>query len=103
MFRVYNVRSVNLPPVLFGDYDEIARLAYGSSLDPSNATENLTQRWKVKEEVTEGYVKLNFESTAIAQRMSGNIGVRLVDVQTTSDGFQQADRRQRTRAGHRRA
>lgn len=89
MFRVYNVGSVNLPPVLLGDYDQIARLAYGSALDPSNATENLTQRWKVKEEVTEGYVKLNFESLAITQRMSGNIGVRLIDVQTTSDGFQQ--------------
>ena len=89
LFRVYNVKSVNLPPVLLGDYDEIARIAYGSALDPSNATENLAQRWKVKEEVTEGYLKLNFESLAIAQRMSGNIGVRLVDVQTTSDGFQQ--------------
>src|SRR5688572_1870727 len=90
MFRVYNVESVNLPPVLLGDYDAIARLAYGDSLDPNNAAENLAQRWKVKEDVAEGYVKLNFESTAIAQRVSGNIGVRLVDVQTTSDGFQQA-------------
>jgi len=90
MFRIYNVPSVNLPPVLLGDYDAIARLAYGDSLDPSNATENLAQRWKVKEDVNEGYVKLNFESTAIAQRMSGNIGVRLVDVTTSSDGFQQA-------------
>lgn len=90
LFRVYRVKSVNLPPVLLGDYDEIARLAYGSALDPSNARENLSQRWKVKEDVTEGYFKLNFQSQAIAQRMSGNIGVRLVDVKTTSDGFQQA-------------
>lgn len=90
LFRVYNVKSVNLPPVLLGNYDEIARLAYGSALDPSNATENLSQRWKVKEDVTEGYVKLNFESLAITQRMSGNIGVRLVDVKTSSDGYQQA-------------
>lgn len=90
MFRVYNVKSVHLPPVLLGDYDAIARLAYGDSLNPSHATENLSQRWKVKEDVSEGYVKLNFASTAIAQRMSGNIGVRLLDVQTSSDGFQQA-------------
>lgn len=89
LFRVYTVESVNLPPVLLGDYDRIARLAYGAALDPSNARENFAQRWKVKEEVTEGYLKLNFESLAIAQRMSGNIGVRWVDVQTTSDGFQQ--------------
>ncbi|WP_415923131.1 TonB-dependent receptor [Steroidobacter sp.] len=90
LFRVYRVKSVNLPPVLLGDYDEIARLAYGSALNPSNARENLSQRWKVKEDVTEGYFKFNFQTQAIAQRMSGNIGVRLVDVQTTSDGFQQA-------------
>ncbi|GFE83247.1 TonB-dependent receptor [Steroidobacter agaridevorans] len=90
LFRVYNVPSVNLPPVLLGDYDEIARLAYGAALDPSNAEENLSQRWKVEEEVAEGYLKLNFTSTAIARRMTGNIGVRLLDVQTTSDGYQQA-------------
>lgn len=90
MFRVYHVPSVNLPPVLLGDYDAIARLAYGSSLDPSNARENLSQRWKVKEEVAEGYFKLGFESDAIARRVTGNIGVRVLDVQTTSDGFQQA-------------
>ncbi|MFC4307750.1 TonB-dependent receptor [Steroidobacter flavus] len=90
MFRVYKVPSVNLPPVLLGDYDSIARLAYGSTLDPSNARENLSQRWKVKEDVTEGYFKLGFESDAIARRMTGNIGVRVLDVQTTSDGFQQA-------------
>lgn len=90
MFRVYNVPSVNLPPVLLGDYDAIARLAYGSALDPSNAVENLSQRWKVKEEVTEGYFKLGFESDAIARRVTGNIGVRVLDVQTSSDGFQQA-------------
>ncbi|HWK50166.1 MAG TPA: TonB-dependent receptor plug domain-containing protein, partial [Steroidobacter sp.] len=90
LFRVYNVPSVNLPPVLLGDYEEIARLAYGSTIDPSNASENFAQRWKVKEEVTEGYIKLNFASNAIARRMTGNIGVRLLDVQTTSAGFQQA-------------
>lgn len=90
LFRVYNVKSVTLPPVLLGDYDEIARIAYGEDgLDPSNATENLSQRWKVKEDVSEGYLKFNFESSAIARRVSGNIGVRLVDVQTTSDGYQQ--------------
>lgn len=90
LFRAYNVKSVNLPPVLLGDYDTIARLAYGDALDPANATENLSQRWKVDEDVTEGYVKLNFQSTAIAQRVSGNIGVRLVDVRTRSEGFRQA-------------
>ena len=100
LFRVYQVKSVNLPPVLLGDYDQIARIAYGEdALDLSNAEENLALRWKVKEEVSEGYLKFNFESSAVARRMSGNIGVRLVDVQTTSDGYQQADRRQRTCAG----
>lgn len=90
LFHVYKVKSVNLPPVLLGNYDQIARIAYGEdALDLSNAEENLAQRWKVKEEVSEGYLKFNFESSAIARRMSGNIGVRLVDVQTTSNGYQQ--------------
>ena len=62
---------------------------------PANATENLAQRWKVKEDVTEGYFKLNFESSAIAQRMSGNIGVRLLDVKTTSEAISRPPARAR--------
>ncbi len=91
LFTIYNVGTVHLPPILMGDFDEVARAAYGpDAFDRSNAAENLSQRWKVKEDVTEGYVKLKFDSTAIARRVSGNIGVRFVDVDTTSDGYQQA-------------
>ncbi|MBB6096147.1 TonB-dependent receptor [Povalibacter uvarum] len=91
MFTVYNVGTLDIPPILMGNYDEIALLAYGAdALDPSNATENLAQRWKVKEDVAEGYVKLGFDSTSIAKRVTGGLGVRFLDVQTTSDGYQQA-------------
>ncbi len=90
LFTVYNVDSVRLPPVLLGDFDEIARAAYGdAALDPSNATENLVQQWEVQEDVNEAYVKLNYAHDA-ARRMTGNVGVRFVDVQTTSEGYQQA-------------
>lgn len=88
LFTVYNVGSVNIPPVLLGDFDTIARLAYGdAALDPSNATENLSQNWNVNEEVIEGYVKLGFGG---GERWAGNIGVRFLDVTTTSEGYQQA-------------
>ena len=88
LFTVYNVDSVNLPPVLLGDFKTIATAAYGAAaLDPSNARENLSQNWSVNEDVKEGYVKLNFAS---GERWSGNIGARFVDVKTSSEGFQQA-------------
>lgn len=87
-FTVYNVDSVNLPPVLLGDFNRIATLAYGAgALDPSNATENLAQNWQVSEDVLEGYLKLGFGR---GERVSGNIGVRFLDVTTTADGYQQA-------------
>jgi iron complex outermembrane recepter protein len=90
LFTIYRAESVNLPPLLLGDFDEIARAAYGeAALDPSNATENLVQKWEVQEDVTEAYLKLNFAHDA-ARRISGNVGVRFVDVQTTSDGYRQA-------------
>lgn len=90
MFTAYRVESVNLPPVLLGNFDEIARFAYGdAALDRSNATESLVQKWEVQEEVAEAYIKLNFAHEA-ARRISGNVGVRFVDVKTTSKGYQQA-------------
>ncbi len=90
MFTIYRVDSVNIPPVLLGDFDEIARFAYGDdALDPSNAERNLAQEWEVQEDVNEAYVKLNFAHEG-ARRLSGNVGVRLVDVKTTSHGYRQA-------------
>ena len=90
LFNVYRVGSVNVPPVLTGNFDEIAAAAYGpGALDPDNAVENLSQRWRVKEEVSEGYLKLAFDSSAVTQRMSGSLGVRVVGAKTTSEGYQQ--------------
>lgn len=91
LFSSYSVKSVNLPPVLTGDFDAIVAAAYGpNALDPSNAVEDIVQNWEVNEEVTEGYLKLDFGSELFGKRMVGNIGARLVSVDTSSDGYQQA-------------
>ena len=91
LFTVYQVDSVNIPPVLLGDFDAIAAVAYGpGAFDSSNATENLSQKWEVNEEVVEAYLKAGFDTEVASRRVTGNVGVRFVDVKTTSDGYQQA-------------
>jgi iron complex outermembrane receptor protein len=92
LFHGYSVGAVNLPALLTGDLDAVAAVAYGpNAFNLSNATENLAQTWKVHEKVAEAFGMLNFAGDGIAgSLMSGNVGVRVVDTRTTSDGYQQA-------------
>ncbi|HEY8536687.1 MAG TPA: TonB-dependent receptor, partial [Vicinamibacterales bacterium] len=90
LLTAYRVKSVNLPPILTGDFSTIAAVAYGAdAFDPANAVEDLVQNWRVDEDVREAYVRLDFGSSDAAARLAGNIGVRFVDVKTSSSGYQQ--------------
>jgi iron complex outermembrane recepter protein len=91
LFERYTIGSVSLPPLLTGDFAAIAAAAYGpEAFNPSNAAEDMIQRWNVDEDVNEGYVRLDFGGGDSDLRLAGNIGVRAIDVKTTSEGFQQA-------------
>lgn len=91
MFTPYNVSAFTVPTLLTGDIDKIAALAYGPNpFDPRHAVAEPAQTWKVKESVLEGYAKLNFGGDLSGGgNFSGNIGVRVVRVETTSSGNQQ--------------
>jgi TonB-dependent receptor len=87
LFTSYTVSSVNLPPILTGDFAAVAAAAYGpNAFDLSNAIEDLSQRWSVDEDVSEAYVRWDFGSESL---FSGNVGVRAVNVKTSSEGYQQ--------------
>jgi iron complex outermembrane receptor protein len=87
--QAYDVESVHIPRILTGDFAAIAAAAYGpNAFDVSNANEDLVQNWDVNERVDEGYVRFDFGN---GSALTGNIGLRLVDVTTTSEGFRQAD------------
>lgn len=91
LFSSYSVDSVHLPPLLTGNFAAIAAAAYGpNAFNPSNAVEDPVQNWSVNEDVMEGYVRLDFGSRGSGSRIGGNVGVRLVDVKTSSEGAQQA-------------
>jgi iron complex outermembrane receptor protein len=90
LFTRYDITTSNVPTLLTGDLDAIAALAYGANpFDPDNAVAEPAQEWKVKEKVLEGYAKANFRGALGSGSFSGNFGVRVVRVDTTSTGNQQ--------------
>ena len=78
--------DLNVPRLLDGDLDAIAEVGFGG-FDEANAREQLLTNWRVKEDVTEGYLKGVYDSTLFGTPVNGNIGVRVTRVDTTSIGY----------------
>jgi iron complex outermembrane receptor protein len=77
-----NGAGFTAPNMLYADYDRIAALSLaGISQDKS-------QYWHVAEEDFEGYVMAELAGDLGAVPFSGNIGLRAVDVGTTSNAYQ---------------
>jgi TonB-dependent receptor len=82
--------DLNVPTALNGNLHDLAQVAIGG-FNPALATEDVLQRWKVREETTEGFLKATFDSQTYGVALKGNVGARVVHVQTTSRGFDQID------------
>ncbi|MDC7675348.1 TonB-dependent receptor [Asticcacaulis machinosus] len=83
--QAYKFNNFNIPSMLNGDFDSLLQTAYGANAvnpDP----ESLKFNSEVSEKVWEAYVQANFESTFIDAPVSGNIGLRVVDVDSQSAG-----------------
>jgi TonB-dependent receptor len=87
MLSSYTVQAFTVPGVLTGDFAALSEFVYGGFNDPGNS-EVLEDRWQVDEDVVEAYAKLDFASDALGIPMEGNVGARLVQVDTTSAGFE---------------
>ncbi len=75
----FAVSDFSAPNLLWGDYNSLA----ASLLTIGTPTADSSRYWRVKEDNFEGYFVADFESGIL----SGNVGVRLVNVSTHSDAF----------------
>ena len=78
--------DLNVPTLTGGDLDAIARLGFGG-FDPSLNAEQRLDHWNVKENVREAFAKAVFSSQWFGIDVTGNVGVRAVHTDTTSDGY----------------
>jgi TonB-dependent receptor len=110
----FTVSGYNTPQMLYGNWDALEQAVFGSvgntlpgssaltacgSACATNGThatgalpfDNLPARWEVKEITDEGYFKVNFARDVGNVPMTGNLGLRIDNVDTTSTGFQTTD------------
>lgn len=84
-FTSYRFKNFNLPTMLDADFDTLATTAYGAGaldFDPKAMAFNST----VQEDVFEGYVQGNYETSLFGKVTDGNFGLRAVNVQSESHG-----------------
>ena len=76
------------PPMVYANFDRLKALVYPGSADvTANNAELMLQHTKVAETSEEGYVKAEFATNVGDVPMTGNLGVRIASVSTTSDGY----------------
>jgi iron complex outermembrane recepter protein len=86
LFSSYSVTEFDAPPLLNGDFQELADFVYGGMpIDPDTVVQGSI--WGVDESVLEGYVKIRFEGSIGSKTLNGNFGVRVVRTETESTGF----------------
>lgn len=81
----YKLENFNVPAMLKGDFDALRTQVYGAnafSLSPDQIAYNS----EVSEKVGEAYVQGNFASTFIDAPVTGNVGLRVVNVDSQSSG-----------------
>jgi len=101
----FRVSGYNTPNLLYGNFDALVALVYGplsntypgapgliqatNSAPASAGFDNLPARWQVQEDTDEGYLKVDFAHDVGTVPMTGSLGVRFENVDTTSTGFTQ--------------
>ncbi len=85
LYRPYRFRNFDLPSVLDGDFDSLVAAAYGpGALDADPKAMAYTSQ--VKERVGEAYVEGQYVTTVLGKPADGNIGLRVVGVDSRSRG-----------------
>ena len=85
----FTVSAFNAPANVWGDWDALWTKVYGpnASVIPAGS-ELILSHTRVQENSNEGYVKADFSSSLGGDDLTGSIGVRAANIQTTSTGFQ---------------
>lgn len=82
----FSMPDMNVPTMLGGDPAAVHKVAIGA-WDPALATEGPLDHWNVKEDVRSAFAKANYNSSLFGLNVTGNLGVRVVKVDTSSHGF----------------
>jgi iron complex outermembrane recepter protein len=86
----FNVKGFTVPSMVYGNFNQLFPLAYGSQAyeAPPPGSEQLGQAWKVHLADFEAYMKTDFSHDFGFVPMTGDLGVRFVDVDSSSSGYQ---------------
>jgi len=87
----FTVPAFTAPPLVYGNFDSLARLVYGNTGQPSGNTDLPLVHTTVTERALDGFAKLDFKSNLGGLPVTGNVGVRVSNVQTESTGYQTLD------------
>jgi iron complex outermembrane recepter protein len=87
----YTAKGFNVPPLVYGSYGQLAPQSYGAAASggPPVGSNQLSQAWKVHETDFEAYVKTEFAHDFGSVPMNGDLGVRVVSVDSQSSGYEQ--------------
>ena len=83
----FTVSDFDTPGFLNGDFDAVAQAAYGGFVQPADAVDEASG-WSVDETVFEAYVKVDFAGDFAGLPVTGNVGMRAVQTETTSNGYE---------------
>jgi iron complex outermembrane receptor protein len=86
LFTNYSVTEFDAPPLLNGDFQELAELVYGGMPVDNNAIVQ-SSTWGVDEDVTEAYGKVTFGGSLGSVPFTANAGIRVVQTRTSSSGY----------------
>jgi len=86
----FNAPSFTAPPLVYGNWDTLFPMVYPNATEPAGADMPL-QRTEVTEKTYEGWFRLDFSSAIGAMPLKGDLGMRVVHVNTRSSGFQTFD------------
>jgi len=86
----FNVKGFTVPPMVYGNFSQLFPLAYGNQAyeAPPVGSDQLGEAWKVHLSDFEAYLKTDFSHDFGFVPMTGDLGVRFIDVNSSSSGFE---------------
>jgi len=83
--KAYEFKNFDIPAMLDGNFDSLLATVYGANASQIDSG-SIPFNSEVTEKIGEAYVQGNFDTTFLNARAVGNVGVRVVDVESRSTG-----------------
>ncbi len=88
LFTPWNYKNFNVPTFISGNFNDVATALYGAAgaaaLSPDYKHQPFVS--EVDEKVAEAYLEGTYETTFMGKPLDGNVGVRVVSVDSSSTG-----------------